>query len=257
MRRIEVGIQDTYRGSLILVAPGFPMRYEPEEHTAEPALESRPDIKLEEQAAAALKRLLKNIHAKEEIVPVSGLRTRREQELIWEESEAENGLAFTRKYVAVPGHSEHQTGLAVDLAENKADIDFIRPELPYTGIFCRFRRMAPRFGFTERYLAGKEEITGIGAEPWHFRYVGAPHAVIMAEKKMVLEEYIEFLKLCTSSDKPYIYEEHGRTVQICYVPVAGKTVIEFPAEDTNMWSISGTNEGGIIISIYNGGKKRR
>lgn len=78
--------------------------------------------------------------------------------------------------------SEHQTGLAIDLAENKEQIDFICPHFPYTGICGEFRAAAPRFGFIERYVSGKEQITGIGAEPWHFRYVGYPHSVIMAEK---------------------------------------------------------------------------
>ncbi|MFQ9411875.1 MAG: D-alanyl-D-alanine carboxypeptidase family protein [Evtepia gabavorous] len=50
-----------------------------------------------------------------EIVPVSGWRALEEQQAIWEDSLAENGLPFTQTYVAYPGHSEHQTGLAIDL----------------------------------------------------------------------------------------------------------------------------------------------
>ena len=124
---------------------------------------------------------LAKIHCRNEIVAVSGFRTQEEQEKIWNDTLAESGLDFTKKYVAVPRHSEHQTGLAIDLAENKEQIDFICPHFPYTGIWGKFRMTAPRFGFVERYVSGKEQITGIGAEPWHFRYVGYPHSVIMTD----------------------------------------------------------------------------
>ncbi|MFR1232947.1 MAG: D-alanyl-D-alanine carboxypeptidase family protein [Evtepia gabavorous] len=69
-----------------------------------------------------------------EIVPVSGWRALEEQQAIWEDSLAENGLPFTQTYVAYPGHSEHQTGLAIDLGRRSASIDFIRPDFPYTGL---------------------------------------------------------------------------------------------------------------------------
>lgn len=76
--------------------------------------------------------------------------------------------------MAFPDHSEHQTGLAIDLAEDRPDIDFIRPQFPYEGICRKFRERAAEFGFVERYKSEKQKITGIGAEPWHFRYVGRP-----------------------------------------------------------------------------------
>ena len=81
--------------------------------------------------------------------------------------------------MALPGCSEHQTGLAIDLGKAAGYIDFIRPAFPYDGVCGRFRRLAARYGFIERYQRGKEEVTGISAEPWHFRYVGAPHAQLM------------------------------------------------------------------------------
>ena len=59
-------------------------------------------------------------------------------------------------------------------------------------LLCRlFRLAAPEFGFVLRYPAGKEHITGIGHEPWHFRYVGRPHAGEMALCGLTLEEYWE------------------------------------------------------------------
>ena len=60
----------------------------------------------------------------------------------------------------------------------------------WDGIFGRFRRMAPEYGWILRYPAGKEAITRISSEPWHFRYVGTPHARILSEQGLVLEEYL-------------------------------------------------------------------
>ncbi|MBQ2734744.1 MAG: D-alanyl-D-alanine carboxypeptidase family protein, partial [Clostridia bacterium] len=52
---------------------------------------------------------------------------------------------------------------------------------------------AHRFGFIVRYLEGYEEVTGYMYEPWHVRYVGAPHAAIMTDSGLTLEEYVELL----------------------------------------------------------------
>lgn len=76
---------------------------------------------------------------------------------------------------------------------NKQDIDFIRPDFPYDGICGEFRKVAPNYGFIQRYTEDKEKITGISHEPWHFRYVGYPHSQIITERGLSLEEYIEFV----------------------------------------------------------------
>ena len=102
---------------------------------------------------------------------------------------AESGLAFTHKYVAYPGCSEHQTGLAIDLGKAAGHIDFIRPAFPYDGTCGAFRRAAAAYGFIERYQKGKESLTGIAREPWHFRYVGLPHAAIMMTKRAARSLY--------------------------------------------------------------------
>lgn len=70
------------------------------------------------------------------------------------------------------------------------NVDFIRPDFPYEGISQRFRELAPAYGFIERYPAGKERVTGIAHEPWHFRYVGTSHAKSMARQGLCLEEYL-------------------------------------------------------------------
>ncbi len=150
-----------------------------------------PDILMESRAAQALKSLLARLDAFDRIVPVSGFRSHQQQQKIWDDSMKENGYLFTRQYVAIPGCSEHETGLAIDLAANAPDIDFIRPDFPYTGIYGQFRALAPSYGFILRYPAGKESITRISEEPWHFRYVGVPYASIITNRGLVLEEYAD------------------------------------------------------------------
>ena len=146
-------------------------------------------VLLEQCAATALNQLMEELDGWQYITAVSGWRSQEEQCEIYLQSLLENGEEFTNKFVARPGHSEHQTGLAIDLGLKQPDIDFLRPNFPYEGICQTFRELAADYGFIERYPAGKEAITGIAHEPWHFRYVGVPHAKIMVDHNWTLEEY--------------------------------------------------------------------
>jgi len=175
---------------LILVNREFPLQTPVEEETLCQIDADHEDIKLNKEAAMQLRALLDYIDSGDLIVPVSGFRTYEEQKKIFEESMIDNGESYTLKYVAYPNCSEHQTGLAIDLAENREKIDFIAPDFPYEGICNEFRKNAHKFGFIERYPRGKESITGIAHEPWHFRYVGVSHAKEIREKGIVLEEYV-------------------------------------------------------------------
>ncbi len=179
--------QDFY---LQLVSSEHPISQIPSKKDLIPAFPGIFDILLECRAAYALRRLIKDLDAFDKIVPVSGFRTRQEQQDIWDQSLKDNGLAYTRQYVAVPGCSEHEMGLAIDLALKQEQIDFICPDFPQDGICGKFRSLAPNYGFILRYPKGKEAITKIAWEPWHFRYVGIPHAKWIAEHQLTLEEYL-------------------------------------------------------------------
>ncbi len=268
MKQTTLTYEDTKRGSLILVNPKCELSKTGRAENllwvtrkGMPALRISPatgclcgdaavgnDLVLESETARMLSRLLSELESRGRIILVSGYRSHEEQVRIWEDTWEREGEAFTRTYVAEPGHSEHESGLAVDLAENRAHIDFIRPEFPRTGICQEFRRRAARYGFIERYPAGKETVTGIGAEPWHFRYVGVPHSLAMKREGTVLEEYLSFLRENTSPQSPYLCfgPEAGVCTEIFYLPVErGKNrVLSCPADGT-LW-FSGTNEGGVV-----------
>ena len=152
--------------------------------------------------------------------------------------------AEAARWVAKPGTSEHQTGLAIDLGEDVPDLDFIRPSFPDSGACGAFRRAAARYGFLQRYCREKEALTGIAAEPWHFRYVGAPHAQLMETNGLCLEEYRDFLRQGPRS----VALENGRMAQVFYVPAAGAvTEVEVPE---GCCQISGDNVEGFILTWW-------
>lgn len=256
---IALRAENIYRGSLILVNREYGYR-ERKEDLAAPGREETAQTLMQRRAALLLDSLMEVIGGWREIVPVSGWRSYREQKAIWEESLAESGREFTEKYVALPGHSEHQTGLAIDLGKRQEEIDFIRPDFPYTGICQSFRKKAAEYGFIERYPAGKEQITGIGHEPWHFRYVGIPHARIMQEKEMTLEEYISFIRQFPYGEAAYCVREGGREIEVSYLKAKeGCTRLEL--DPRVPYAVSGNNVDGFILTQWrngqSGGQSRR
>ena len=248
MKTIRLEKKKIHCGNLLLVNAQYSLR-EIDTKELKAVDMCFPTILMKRCAANSLQLILKKISAGNTIVPVSGYRSKEEQTEIYDDSLKTNGEKFTRKYVALPDHSEHQTGLAIDLALNKKQIDFIRPEFPYEGICDEFRRTAPDYGFVERYAKDKEEVTGISHEPWHFRYVGFPHSKIMKENGFSLEEYMEFIKY-SREDCGILYKSADKTeAEIYYLPAAeNRTEITVP--DTCVYQISGNNTDGFIVTVW-------
>ena len=103
-----------------------------------------------------------------------------------EGKDLESAKELALKYVAKPGHSEHELGLAVDI---NADTRYISSDEVYTWL----NQNSYKYGFIKRYEIDKVDITGINNEPWHYRYVGVEDATKMYELNYCLEEYIEYL----------------------------------------------------------------
>ncbi len=107
------------------------------------------------------------------------------------------GMSYMEAYqlasqtVTVPGASEHQIGLALDIVtDTYLTLDAGFGETP-AGIWLA--ENSYRYGFILRYPEGKEYITGIEYEPWHFRYVGIDAATVITERGITLEEFWEEL----------------------------------------------------------------
>ena len=232
-----------HNGLLILVNAEHPIQHM-ERPVLAPAVPGS-DILLDTRAAAMLSGLISRIGAAGEIVPVSGWRSEAEQREIWDGSMRESGEEFTRKYVALPGCSEHQTGLAIDLALRADNIDFIRPEFPYDGVCGRFRALAADYGFVERYQSAKEGVTGIAAEPWHFRYVGRPHARIMCEMGLCLEEYVEYLRAYPYPER--LLEVRGEVYEAEVGFAGARDALGLPDAP---YQVSGNNVDGYIYTLW-------
>lgn len=172
---------------------------------------------------------------------VAGHRTAEFQQHLFDQSVERNGLEHAQRYVAQPGESEHHTGLALDLSLYFSDgtsADFIG-----TGEYQYIDDHAADYGFVLRYPADKEHITGIGYESWHYRYVGYPHAKIIAEKNFCLEEYLEDLRQYSVS-APLSVSYDGQDYQIYYCT---EDALFVPAEGT--YTVSGNNMDGFIVTV--------
>ena len=190
MRTVTLTRDQVYAGPLILVNAAHPIQREAEPELAAPD-GRHPDILMERRAARLLAACVQAVRGAGAIVPVSGWRSQAEQQQIWDDTLRTEGEAFTRQYVALPGCSEHQTGLAMDLGRAADHIDFIRPDFPDDGVCGVFRRAAADYGFLQRYTREKEALTGISEEPWHFRYVGREAAGYLSSTGMSLEAFTE------------------------------------------------------------------
>lgn len=122
----------------------------------------------------------------------AGYRTAEKQEQLLKEKIAayknegntdKEAEKLAKRWVAVPGTSEHQLGLAVDI---NADTEVCEKETLYQWLADN----AHKYGFIKRYPEGKTEITGIINEPWHYRYVGKESAEEIHKQNLCLEEYL-------------------------------------------------------------------
>ncbi len=127
----------------------------------------------------------------------SAYRTTELQKQLYEERVQEKGIEYALQFVAKPRHSEHETGLAIDIAlrteTGKWVSDFDSAILK---CYLFLKENCAQFGFILRYPEGKEEITGYHYEPWHFRYIGNRIvAQYIMESNLCLEEYYELEKI--------------------------------------------------------------
>lgn len=125
----------------------------------------------------------------------SGYRSVSYQQIVWDDIEKEKGIEYTKKYVAIPGYSEHHTGLAVDFLLYENDKWYADQEMNNHPVLKAVYDNAWKFGFIIRYPLGKEDITGYGAEPWHLRYIDDSEiAKYITDNNLCLEEYLKLDK---------------------------------------------------------------
>ncbi len=124
---------------------------------------------------------------------VSGYRAYETQAYIFDSQVRKVGEEMAMHAVALPGQSEHQTGLAMDVTSRSAGF-LLEEQFGDTPEGKWIQENAHLFGYIVRYQKGKEEITGYQYEPWHLRYVGKEIAKVIYENDITLEEYFEKVK---------------------------------------------------------------
>lgn len=120
-----------------------------------------------------------------------GFRSIEYQREIYERIKKEYGEDYASKFVALPGTSEHHTGLAIDLALfiNEKLVRDNDELMKHEDTFKEIHEHLHKYGFILRYPKDKENVTGYPHELWHIRYVGKDIATEIYEKGITLEEY--------------------------------------------------------------------
>lgn len=119
----------------------------------------------------------------------SAFRTIEYQKELMDRLEKEKGIDYIKEFVALPGVSEHHTGLALDITVKIDDTYLEENDMRLDVIYKEIHSVLYKYGFILRYPKDMENITGYSYEPWHIRYVGLIPARIIYENKLTLEEY--------------------------------------------------------------------
>lgn len=141
---------------------------------------------LKKEARVAFEKMSKKAKTEGfDIIAVSTYRSYEYQEKLYNNYVIDKGKYYADLASARPGHSEHQTGLAVDVANSTLDYD----NFESTKEFIWMKNNAYKYGFILRYPKAKFHITGFKYEPWHYRYVGVDIATYIHKNNLTLEEY--------------------------------------------------------------------
>lgn len=144
------------------------------------------------EAAFELEEMFKDANRDgHEIVAISGYRSYKTQYEIFKSKENDVGLGETIKTIALPGYSEHQLGLAMDVSSKKVNYKLVE-SFGRTAEGKWLAENSYKYGYIIRYNKGKEDITGYNHEPWHLRYVGKKAAEEIYNRDITLEEYHGF-----------------------------------------------------------------
>lgn len=187
--------QDDWR--LKLVSAKYPLKAE-----LDIELTQVGNVKVDSRMADSLKQMLAD--AKKEgysLQVISGYRTFARSKNLYETKVQEyknkgmgeqEALAAAAKWVAPPGTSEHHTGLAADIitTDYYTRLPELLPEFEEFEEAQWMKENAHKYGFILRFPKGKEDVTGINFEPWHFRFVGKENAEKIYKQGLTLEEFL-------------------------------------------------------------------
>ena len=256
---VSVSNEDVHAGDLILVNTDTAYVEEnPTEivsiydHKTDNYHVSGTETSLRQPALDALNQMLDAFYVAtghQDMIVISGYRTTQQQQELYDADLAETGEQTSTR-VALPGHSEHESGYALDFS---LYTDGVQYDYDGTGEYVWINENCAHYGYVLRYAEDKQETTGIQAEPWHYRYVGQPHATYMMENNVCLEEYLTLLKNYTADEPLSITNWDGEIYQVYYVAAdtsTDSTYVMVPPDAK--YTISGNNSDGFIVTVDTG-----
>ena len=209
------------------------------------------DLQIQEEFASALISMLDAFNAEtgdDNLLINTGYRSAEEQKELYDKELEATGES-TSDRVAQPGFSEFQTGFCADFSVyDSGDYDG-------SGIYEWIDQHCAEYGIVLRYPSGKEDATEFRYQPWHYRYVGKPHALFMAQNDLVLEEYLQYMQAAHPYDGEHlrITDSDGKIYEVYYYAAdegADSTLVPVPSGQA--YTISGTNTGGFIVTFDTG-----
>lgn len=254
---ITIDNGEMYKGELILVNADYPFESAADasittlfEEKTESYSVSGMDVAMQEAAIEPLNDMLDAFCSEtghDDILVIDAYRTFEKQQELYDADLELTGLD-TSTLVALPGHSEHETGYALDFSLFFSDGS--SGEYDGTGDYDWIDQHCADYGYILRYPADKTEITKIQYESWHYRYVGRPHAYYIMQRGICFEEYIDELREHPIEEPLEIVDSDGSAYAVYYVPAeTDKTVTYAPIISEHPYTISGNNADGFIITV--------
>ena len=143
-----------------------------------------------------------------------------------------------------PGHSDHHTGMLFTIDFTAKGQDSKEDKAAQKDWLSQ---NAHKYGIVVRYPADKASVTGVSDYTYAYRYVGAVHATYMKDNALCLEEYVEYLKTNTDSENAISVTVDGVSYAVYYAAGTEGSTVKVPAEAE--YTLSGTNEGGVIVTV--------
>lgn len=261
---------DVYTGPLILVNKSYPSRIDGE--NVEPLYEEMTDnyilsdytVALDKDSIPYFNEMTDDfaaIYGQTDLMVACGYRSKETQIALMSAEEDNNNEAD--QWVAPPGYSEHQTGLAFDFDLNLSDGG--RAGINYDGLgnYSWINNNCGQYGFILRYRENREDVTGYLYEPWHFRYVGIPHSQYIEDNDITFEEYMSLLHKHTAKNAVLMEDHDGIQWCIYYVAADESGETDVPVPVNYSFEISGDNMvndstegyGGYIVTVKLGTQK--
>ena len=262
---IYANVADTHSGELLLVNKHFPYVFDnvPSIVTKESNISiygaksanyfvKDINVSMDKTAIEAFNRMMDDYYAqngnKKNVIITQGLRTYEEQQAMLELKVAQYGPNQT--IAQTPGYSEHHTGYAFDISTY---VNSVMGTFTGEGEYKWVHDNAHKYGFILRYPAGKEDVTGISYESWHFRYVGVPHAQYMYRNGLTLEEYVSAILGCRFGENELTITDEvtGKSYSVYCVQVMNDgTKVPVPANvEGKSYTISGNNCGYVVVTV--------